>query len=323
MNERRPARGYAALVLAGRRHGEDPLAEAAGAPHRALLDIHGTPMLERVLRTLVETPCIGHIVVSIDEPKLLDRFPGIVALRESGEAQIVVVEATESPSRSVLAILDDGASDQPLLVTTADHALLDVPMVEHFLAQAEARGGDLAVGLVASKLLLERFPDAKRTYLRFADERYSGANLFAFQTPKARRAVEFWRQAESFRKRPWRMVASFGLRALLLFVTRRLSLEEAFAEVSKTLGARAVPIVMPRAEAAVDVDKIADLELVRQILSTPAEEERKEEEGPPDTAGPPASANTSAKTSPSAQGAGDADQIGASPSATKPPLAAS
>ena len=65
MTSRRPVRGYAALVLAGRRSREDPLAEAAGAPHRALLDIHGTPMLERVLRTLAETPCIREIIVSM------------------------------------------------------------------------------------------------------------------------------------------------------------------------------------------------------------------------------------------------------------------
>jgi 2-C-methyl-D-erythritol 4-phosphate cytidylyltransferase len=322
---RKPARGYAALVLAGRRHGEDPLAEAAGAPHRALLDIHGTPMLERVLRTLVETPCIGHIVVSIDQPRLLDRFPGIVALRDRGESQIVVVQATDSPSRSVLAILDDGPPDQPVLVTTADHALLDVPLVEHFLAEAESRGGDVAVGLVSSAVLLARFPDARRTYLRFADERYSGANLFAFQTPRARRAVEFWRHAESFRKRPWRLVASFGLRALWLFLTRRLTLEEAFAEVSRTLGARAVPIVLPQAEAAVDVDKLEDLELVRRILAS----ELQPEESPPDEPMPDETSQPAAR-GPRDEAAGtkeprdDAEaQSGTSPSGTKPPLAAS
>ena len=49
MNPRPPIRGYTALVLAGRRGPDDALAAAAGAPHRALLDVHGTPMLERVL----------------------------------------------------------------------------------------------------------------------------------------------------------------------------------------------------------------------------------------------------------------------------------
>jgi GTP:adenosylcobinamide-phosphate guanylyltransferase len=289
-----PVRGYTALVLAGRRGPDDPLAAAAGAPHRALLDVRGTPMLERVLRTLVATPCIGQIIVSIDEQQLLERFPGIVALRESND-RILVEAATTSPSRSVLRVLEGGSPEQPLLVTTADHALLSVEMIESFLGRAEARGGDVAVGLVSSVVLRARFPDAVRTYLRFADDGYSGANLFAFLTPRAREAVLFWTTAESFRKRPWRLVATFGLRALGLFLTRRLDLGAAFVEVSKRLGVRVHPVVMDQAEAAIDVDKLADLELVERIL---AEEEASGE--------PPAP-----------------DHSSSSPSATKPPLAAS
>ncbi len=286
-----PVRGYTALVLAGRRSPDDPLAAAAGAPHRALLDVRGTPMLERVLRTLVATPCVGEIVVSIDEPHLLETFPGIVALREAND-RIVVVKATDSPSRSVLEVLDDGSPEQPLLVTTADHALLTVEMIESFLGRAESRGGDVAIALVASAVLRARFPDAVRTYLRFADERYSGANLFAFLTPRAREAVHFWTRAESFRKRPWRLVATFGLRPLYLFLTRRVDLEAAFVEVSSRLGVRVNPVVMDQAEAAVDVDKLADLELVERILSEGSDEEP------------------------------ESDQSRSSPSATKPPLAA-
>jgi GTP:adenosylcobinamide-phosphate guanylyltransferase len=314
MIERRPVRGYTALVLAGRRGPEDPFAEAAGAPHRALLDIHGTPMLERVLRTLIATPCIRQIIVSIDEPHLLERFPGIVELRRTRGAGLVVVEATDSPSRSVLAILDEGRSEQPLLVTTADHALLTVEMVEHFLGQAEECGGDVAVGLVASGVLKKRFPDAIRTYLPFADERYSGANLFAFQTPRGRSAVEFWVRAESFRKRPWRLVASFGLRALYLFLTRRLDLDAAFAEASRTLGARAVPVRMPQAEAAVDVDKMSDLELVRDVLAAEARADGREANGDGEgSSKEPAADDTSDR----------GGQSERSPSAPKPPLAAS
>ena len=50
---------FIALVLAGRRDADDALARAAGAPHRALLDIHGTPMLARVLDTLHAHDRIG------------------------------------------------------------------------------------------------------------------------------------------------------------------------------------------------------------------------------------------------------------------------
>jgi hypothetical protein len=45
-----------------------------------------------------------------------------------------------------------------------------------------------------------------------------------------------------------------------------LSLDGAFAHVSRLTGTRIRPVVMPFAEAAIDVDKAADYELVSAIL---------------------------------------------------------
>ena len=90
-------------------------------------------------------------------------------------------------------------------------------------------------------------------------------------------------------------MATFGWRALLLFLRRRLSLDAAFAEVSEALGTRVTAVVMPQAEAAIDVDKMAVLTLVRQILETEASQEPNNE----------------------------TDQSRRSPSPTKPPLVAS
>ena len=72
----------------------------------------------------------------------------------------------------------------PLLVTTADHALLAPRMVRSFCDAAAAGGADLAAALVAKPVVLAEVPATKRTYLAFRDGRYSGANLFAFMTPE-------------------------------------------------------------------------------------------------------------------------------------------
>jgi hypothetical protein len=117
-----------------------------------------------------------------------------------------------------------------------------------------------------------RFPEARRTYLRFRDEAYSGANLFLFRTPQARDAALFWRRVESQRKQPWRIARAFGLTNLALFLTRRLDLTGAFERVSRVVGIRVRAIELLQAEAAVDVDKLADLILVREILKARAED---------------------------------------------------
>jgi hypothetical protein len=123
------------------------------------------------------------------------------------------------------------------------------------------------VGLVAASLLRARFPESTRTYLPMRDDLYSGANLFAFLTPDAKRAAEFWVRAEASRKRPWRLALAFGPRALIAFWRRRFDLDAALEQVSRVIGARVRAVRMPFAEAAIDVDRASDLALATRILS--------------------------------------------------------
>ena len=259
------AEPLAALVLAGSRGPEDPLARSQGARHRALLEVGGTPMLLRVLRALRATPRVGAITVSIEDPGALASLPELDALARSHA--LALHRSLPSPSRSVLDVLGSLPPQRPLLVTTADHALLRPEIVARFVADADASGADLALGLVSARVVRERFPDAKRTFLRFRDDGYSGANLFLFRTPRARNAAAFWVRAERFRKQPWRLVAEFGPVSLALFLLRRLDLDRALERASRTVDATIAAVRLPFAEAAVDVDKPADLELARSLAA--------------------------------------------------------
>lgn len=253
-------------MLAGRRPGPDALAEGDGAPHRALLDIEGEPMLVRVTRQLLAWPTIERVVVSIDRTDLLEALPDVA--RWCSEGRLEILPSTDSPSRSALASLDHfDLSAGPVLVTTADHALLDDAMLRSFFEASDSSSADLCLALVPRSVIQARFPETRRTYLRFRGEAYSGANLFLFRSPAARGAALFWQRIEGLRKRPWRIARAFGIRNLLRFAMRRLSLEEGFAQVSRVLGIRVEAIALEQAEAAVDVDKLDDLLLVRRILA--------------------------------------------------------
>jgi len=249
---------FTALVLAGRRGPKDDLAEATGSSHRALLDVCGVPMLLRVVRALRASPSVGSIAVSIDDERSLD------GLEEIGE--ILQHRSLASPSRSVCDFLESRAAGEPVLVVTADHALLTAEMVEHFVAECRASDADVLVALVEEKRLKDAYPETTRTYLRFRGEGFSGANLFLFKSERARGAAAFWIRAEHFRKQPWRLVSAFGPVALLLFLLRRLDLDGALERASRGIGAKVQAVRMPFAEAAIDVDRKSDLELVTQIL---------------------------------------------------------
>jgi GTP:adenosylcobinamide-phosphate guanylyltransferase len=259
-------RPFAALVLAGSRPGKpDRLAQACGIAHKCLIPAGGVPMLVRVVSTLAASPDVETIFLSVEDSDLPGTLPALQPHLESHRATVVPSAAT--PSLSALRLLDGGQAGLPLLITTADHPLLSPEVIGRFCDAARASGADVAGALTPASVLLASYPKAQRTFIRFRDGGYSGANLFAIMTPKGRRAVEFWRRVEQDRKRPWRLIGAFGFWPLALYLCGRLTLDDAMERASAVMGARAVAVRLPVAEAAIDVDKLADLELVEAILA--------------------------------------------------------
>jgi len=255
---------YTAVVMAGTRSGGDPLAAVAGVSHKCLVEVGGKPMLLRMLETLEASSRVRDIVLCVE-----NTLPGIDYLASRIEdGTLRRLDAAASPAASATRAAEYLGDDMPLLIVTADHPLLDETMLEHFCARA-SRAGDIAAAVARSEVVLARYPEATRTLLRFADGPYCGCNLFALNTPAATVATRFWMQIESERKRPWRIVHMLGLVSLVSYLRGRLVLDKAMNELSQNLGIRAGIVEMPFAEAAIDVDKPADLALVESVLAKP------------------------------------------------------
>jgi hypothetical protein len=142
--------------------------------------------------------------------------------------------------------------------------LLSPSMIADFCSKAE--GADLAIGLVEKRPLMARLPKTKRTWLGFRGGSYSGANLFAFGSPAAAKAVALWRSVEQDRKKGWRMIASLGPSLFMGGVLRFRTLDQTLASVGKRLGLEIRKVELADPLAAVDVDKPADHALVSAIL---------------------------------------------------------
>jgi GTP:adenosylcobinamide-phosphate guanylyltransferase len=254
--------GLTALILAGSRGPGDPLAVYAGVEHKALIEIGGRSMLERVIAALAAVEEIGRIVVQIERPDLLDAHPALRAA--AGDKTLEVIAAAHSPSSSVLAALERLGT--PLLVTTADHALLLPEWVRYFVEHRE-RGADVCAALAPSEAVLGELPQTRRTWLRFRGRRYSGCNLFYFATPASAGVARIWLEIENQRKRPVKMIRRLGWMTALLYLLDRLSLDGALRRLGRLAGAQLAVVEMPFGLAAVDVDKPADLDLVRQIVA--------------------------------------------------------
>jgi GTP:adenosylcobinamide-phosphate guanylyltransferase len=256
---------WTAIVLAGRRPGENDFAASHGVAAKALIRAGGEPMLGRVARALLASPSIGRIVVLAQEAETL--LTGELEWM-AADPRIATAQSGDGISASVGALAGTEAAPYPVLVTTADHALLQPEMVETFIAGAA--GVDVAFAMVERKIVEKAHPDTKRTWLKAANGHFSGANLFALLTPASIRGTGFWARAEKDRKRTLKLLSFLGLGIFLRAVTRTISLEGAAERAGRKAGFRLKAVVLPFAEAAIDVDKQADLELAEQILAARA-----------------------------------------------------
>lgn len=242
------------LILAGRRDGDASVAGVNAVSHKALSPVAGVPMLERVAVAVHAALPDAKIHVVIDP---IPEWPDL-----AGRLNLNRIDPGPSPATSVAKALKNVPT--PVLVVTADHALLTPEMVICFL-EGVPEGADGAVG-VARRETIEAKYQTKRTYWRFADASVSGCNLF-YLGAGADKAIAFWHQLEADRKHPLKVVRRLGPVTLALFGMGWLSLANALKRLSKVTGAHLAAVDMPQAEAAIDVDKPEDLILVERILA--------------------------------------------------------
>ena len=226
--------------------------------NKAALKVAGVAMVLRPLGALLGSPDIGKVSV-------LSQEPGVLESILPDDPRVELRQSRDTIAATIAELITTQALDYPVLVTTADHALLDEAIIAEFIAKA--KGADLAIGVVAQEVMIRRFPSSERTWIGFKGGRYSGANLFAFGSDKIAPAIELWRGVEQDRKKGWRLLAALGPALLLGALFKLRTLDQSVEAVGRKLGLsiRAVQLSDPRA--AIDVDKPADLELVEAILA--------------------------------------------------------
>ncbi len=256
---------FTAIVLAADRHSQDPVAQAAGVSCKALCPIGGTPMVLHVLEALAASDTIDARILCGPPWSAIEQNTRLQSGVDSGEFSWLMSQA--GPSASAYNAMQSLPGASPILLTTADHALLTPDMVNYFCAQARASGCDAVAAVALYPQVSAAYPDIRRTVLKFRDQAYCGCNLFAFLTPQGRAVAEFWRQLERHRKRPLKMMSMIGWVIAIRYALGRLSLADGLAWLSRRLQLRLGVVIMPFPEAAIDVDDLTDLTLVQHLFN--------------------------------------------------------
>ena len=252
---------FDSIILAGDRSKGDPLHQHSGTRSKAMAPINGIPMIHRVINALRDAGSVESINLSgPDEASTLtDR-----TLSQWMQENVVCWHRPEvSPSTSAYRMLSTMPATRPTLLTTADHPLLTSEIVDHFCRACVETSHDVVVGLAPHDIVQAAHPDMKKTVLRFREGGYCSCNLFAFMTPGGREVADFWRRIEHERKKPLLLIRLLGWTTLLRYRLGLLTLDSALDQLSRHLSLSVGAIILPYANAAVDVDSVADYQLIQ------------------------------------------------------------
>ena len=252
-----------AILLAGSRPTPDPLAVAAGVAIKPLAPVAGEPMINHPARALLAHPAVGQVVILTQSSAPFAADPATAWL--TTHPQVRFEQSGAGIASSLLALLERGDVPFPILLTTADHVLLDSAMLDQFTQ--EAAGADIAVAMVERRILLARYPGSRRTWLKFRDGWWSGANIFWFGSDRARSIIALWQEVEQDRKKGWKIVSAFGPVALIGTLLRLLTLRGGIARIGRRFGLTARLVAMEKAEACIDADKPDDVVLIERIVA--------------------------------------------------------
>ena len=258
---------YTALVLAASRGNLDPLARAGGVSHKCFIDIAGQPMLRRVVAAVVESGRARRTIVAI-EPESMAEAKAILAPLP-GAGAIEYVASRETIGASVAAVASP--EHLPLVITTGDNALHTAEMFAFFCDALADVKEDGALGLTPAAYVLEKYPEGNRAFHRFRDGAFSSCNLYAILTPAGLDAARVFDSGGQFGKKPRRLIGAFGIWAFLLYKSRLFTLRTILKALSRAVGVRTAPVLMPFAEGPIDVDRQVDWDLANRIV---AERER-------------------------------------------------
>lgn len=246
-----------AILLAGNSK-KDSLLEATGVVSKALLPLpSGTTMLEQVLSALRQCPSIGRIVV-VGDPSLEDSVQA-----SSGEFQ--------AQGDSLIANLLRGFAalewPEQCVVSTCDIPLVTPEAFSSLIGAGREHRADIVYPVTKREVCEQRFPGGHRTYARLKDGTFTGGNAMWMNGKFVNAQQEALQDFFEARKSPLKLCRLIGLRFLILFLTRQLSIEDVERRIDQLFGCRARAFLCDYPEMAFDVDKPEDLEMVSKYIN--------------------------------------------------------
>jgi GTP:adenosylcobinamide-phosphate guanylyltransferase len=252
------------LVLAGRRSARlDPLAEAAGVSHKALVPVAGEAMIGRVLRIADQAFPDCPLFVSVEDFAVIAEEPTVKRLTAAGrlkavEAEYHIVDSVVTASRT---------TGFPLIITTADNVLMTVEGLRAFAAEGAKGDVDGVLMMAEREDIMAAHPDGQRRFYKLRGGQYSNCNLFWLANEGALKITESFRYGGQFAKRKRDAVKALGLTTFFLYASKLVTIDGLFRHLSRRFGVSMRPMVVADGRLAIDVDNERTHRVAEEIIA--------------------------------------------------------
>ncbi len=238
----------------------DRVSAAAGVAHKSLVPLVGMPMAWHVVQALAESDRIGEIVVVGIEPEEIDF--GVPVHHVPNQPSLWA-----SQNAGLRKLRDLNGEDRYVLALSADIALLTGTIVDSFIEACKPLEQEVYWGIVGKDVMLNAFPDSKRTYLPLREGSFCSSDLYLGRLSAGFQIQERIRYFIENRKNVLAQVWKLGLPAMVKFLLRRLAIADLVDVAYRIAGIHGSPVVLQLAEAGMDVDKPEQLVQVRDYLA--------------------------------------------------------
>jgi GTP:adenosylcobinamide-phosphate guanylyltransferase len=217
-------------------------AAAAGTDIKALAQVRGQSMLDRVLASL-RGAGVNRIAVvggAAVREACADRVDQFI---EEGASGI------DNVRRALSAWPEDG---EPLVYATSDMPYVTDAAVRDFVSRVPER--TIAISLTEHDAFVRRFPGAPGFGITLAGERVVNGGCFLLPPGSSGAVVEYATKLFDARKAPWKMVSMVQPIALVKFALGRLSVKDVELVAQRVVGFAALGLRNCAPELAYDAD---------------------------------------------------------------------
>lgn len=248
------------IILAGGESG--PLNDEYGCPNKALLPIHGKPMLDWVIEAYHKSEYIDNIIVV--GPDELDQLASMRYVRKRIFEGINVVQNLIHGIAYVKTALYR-AQDQHngYVITFCDAVFLNPEIINYALNNIESCQADIVLHYVEQMTFLKKGLLAKRTYIPIGSHKYTGSTIYYIKKfALVSTLLEDLMALRQTRKDPQGVLNVLGC-------PHPQSLEDVEGILSQKTKSQVKIFNSPYPEMGLDVDKPEDYELAKKRLKIP------------------------------------------------------